>query len=71
MCLYMYRVIFLGWKRSHAVSGEIVTSPIGTDCGWSAPVVGLYRQVEGFLKRIKPAGNCFTLLRYMYKLQNL
>ena len=50
---------------------NIVTSPIGTDCGWSAPMVGLYRQVEGFLKRIKPAGNCFTLLRYIYKLQNL
>ena len=35
-----------------AVSGEIVTCPIGTDCGRSAPVVGLYRQprlAEGVL----------------------
>ena len=37
---------------------NIVTSPIVTDCGWTALVVGLYRQAEGFLKRIiKPTGN--------------
>ena len=41
---------------------NIFTSPIGTDCGWSAPVVGLYTQAESFLeeeKKNKPptAGN--------------
>ena len=33
---------------------NLVTSPIDTDCGWSAPMVGFYTQAEGFLiKKIK------------------
>ena len=32
---------------------NIVTSPIGTDCGWSAPVVGLYRQGIGLFEKQK------------------
>ena len=36
----MYRVILSG------VVVNIVTYPIGTDCGGSAPVVGVYRQAE-------------------------
>ena len=59
-----------GGSEAHAVSGEYSYQPYRTDCGWSAPVVGLYRQAEGFLKRKKPTGNC-VVLRYMYKLQNL
>ena len=46
----------------HAVSGEIVTCPIGTDCGGSAPVVGVYRQprlAEGVL----PTGMGTTTVR--------
>ena len=38
---------------------NIVTCPIGTDCGGSAPVVGVYRQprlAEGVL----PTGNYCT-----------
>ena len=67
----MYRVILSGVEvKPMLLVVNIVTSPIGTDCGWSAPVVGLYRQAEGFLKRKKPTGNC-VVLRYMYKLQNL
>ena len=38
------------WGRSEAMLlvVNLVTSPIGTDCGWSAPVVGFYTQAEGF-----------------------
>ena len=32
---------------------NIVTSPIGTDCGWSAPVVVLYRQGIGLFVKNK------------------
>ena len=32
---------------------NIVTSPIGTDCGWSAPVVGVYRQGIGLFEKNK------------------
>ena len=35
---------------------NIVTCPIGTDCGGSAPVVGLYRQQRAFC----PTGNYCT-----------
>ena len=39
------------WGRSEAMLlvVNLVTSPIGTDCGWFAPVVGFYTQAEGFL----------------------
>ena len=61
----MYRVILSGVEvKPMLLVVNIVTSPIGTDCGWSAPVVGLYTQAESFLeekkkKRMKPltAGN--------------
>ena len=56
----MYRVILSGVEvKPMLLVVNIVTSPIGTDCGWSAPVVGLYKQAEGFLKRKS---------LYMYKL---
>ena len=59
----MYRVILSGVEvKPMLLVVNIFTSPIGTDCGWSAPVVGLYTQAESFLeekKKNKPptAGN--------------
>ena len=39
----MYRVILSGVEvKPMLLVVNIVTSPFGTDCGWSAPVVGLY-----------------------------
>ena len=40
---------------------NIVTSPIGTDCGWSAPVVGLSTQAEGYLKKKKKKNKTLQL----------
>ena len=45
----MYRVILSRVEgKPVLLVVNIVTSPISTDCGWSAPVVGLYRQAEGY-----------------------
>ena len=44
---------------------NIVSSPIGTDCGWSAPVVGLSTQAEGFLKKKKKDNKNPTAGNYM------
>ena len=56
--MYMYRVNFI-WCEAMLLVVNIVTCPIGTDCGGSAPVVGVYRQprlAEGVL----PTGNYCT-----------
>ena len=53
--LCMYRVNFI-WCKAMLLVVNILTCPIGTDCGGSAPVVGVYRQprlAEGVL----PTGN--------------
>ena len=39
---------------------NIVTCPIGTDCGGSAPVVGLYRQQRAFCPTGNYSGNHHT-----------
>ena len=50
----MYRVILSGVEvKPMLLVVNIFTSPIGTDCGWSAPVVGLYTQAESFLEEKK------------------
>ena len=57
-CLCMYRINFI-WCEAMLLVVNIVTCPIGTDCGESAPVVGVYRQprlAEGVL----PTGNYCT-----------
>ena len=47
----MYRVILSGVEvKPMLLVVNIFTSPISTDCGWSAPVVGLYTQAESFLE---------------------
>ena len=38
---------------------NIVTCPIGTDCGGSAPVVGVYRQPR-LAEDVLPTGNYCT-----------
>ena len=50
----MYMYIYLVWML---LVVNIVTCPIGTDCGGSAPVVGLYRQQRAFC----PTGNYCTV----------
>ena len=50
MYLGMYRVSL---SEAMLLVVNIVTSPIGTDCGWSAPVVGLYTQAESLLEKKK------------------
>ena len=40
----------LGGHEAILLVVNIVTSPISTDCGWSAPVVGLYRQGRGLFE---------------------
>ena len=55
MYMYVYRVNFI-WCEAMLLVVNILTCPIGTDCGGSAPVVGVYRQprlAEGVL----PTGN--------------
>ena len=55
LCMYMYRVNFI-WCEAMLLVVNILTCPIGTDCGGSAPLVGVYRQprlAEGVL----PTGN--------------
>ena len=58
--MYMYRVKFI-WCEAMLLVVNMVTCPISTDCGGSAPVVGVYRQprlAEGVL----PTGNYIGLL---------
>ena len=58
--MYMYRVKFI-WCEAMLLVVNMVTCPIGTDCGGSAPVVGVFRQprlAEGVL----PTGNYIGLL---------
>ena len=52
--------VHIGLTEAVILSGEakllvvnIVTSPIRTDCGWTAPVVGFCTQAEGFLIKSK------------------
>ena len=40
----MYREILSGMEGSQLLVVNIVTCPIGTDCGWPAPVVGSFIQ---------------------------
>ena len=52
-CRHVQSNFIWGGHEAILLVVNIVTSPIGTDCGWSAPVVGIYRQGKGLFEKNK------------------